>query len=104
MFRFLLALVAVALLAAAVPVAAEAADFVVLNADGSVTRVRSFGARTVTVLPSSYTLSSYSSGTFGVRSVPVRSFGVLAVDDPYPHCQPTAAQAFTFGSRVLFVP
>lgn len=104
MFRFLLSLVAVSLLAAAVPAAVQAADFVVFNADGSVTRVRSFGARTVTVLPSSYTLSSYSSGTFGVRAVPVRSFGVVALDNPYPHCQQPAPQAFSFGSRVFFVP
>lgn len=103
MFRFILALVAVALLSAA-PVAAEAADFVVLNADGSLTRFRSFGARTVTVLPSSYTLSSYPSGAFGARSVPVRSFGVLAIDDPYAHCQPPTVQSFSFGSRVLLVP
>lgn len=105
MFRFLLTLVAVALLAAAVPVAADAADFVVFNADGSVTHVRSFGARTVTVLPSSYTLStSYSAGTSGVRAVPVRSFGVLSLDDPYGHCRQPAPQSISFVSRVLIVP
>lgn len=91
MFRFVIALLAVAVLAIALPVAAPAADFFVANADGTFSHVRTgpFVVRSYATYGAPVT--SFSS--FGVRSARFVPFGVYSLSDPCHSAPPAAAPA-----------